>query len=109
MDINQNNEHYPIVLSCINLLIQVCNETLDDSNKNKLFKKIQTKTILSYNRNNLNNSKAVYGNNNNLNILNNTSTKNLTNISTLSNQRKAFIRGIINNPNGSPLKPNFSN
>ena len=55
--INKNNKHYGTVLSCINLLIQVCNETLDDSNKNKLFKKIQNETIQSYN---INNRASIY-------------------------------------------------
>jgi len=41
---------------------------------------------------------------------NNISTENSPNTRTLSKQRKAFIRGIINNPNGSPLtNNNFSN
>lgn len=39
-----------------------------------------------------------------LNPNNNTSTENPTNLSTLSNQRKAFIKGIVNNPKGSPFK-----
>ena len=34
---------------------------------------------------------------------NRASTKNPTNTRTLSNQRKAFIKGIVNNPKGSPL------
>lgn len=37
---------------------------------------------------------------------NNASTKKQTNLRTLSNQRKAFIKGIVNNPNGSPLTNN---
>ena len=94
-----NINNFNQLQSSIILLLRVCDETLDDSKKNVLFQKIIN-----------NNTNAVKGNNNNLNILNNTSTKNLTNISTLSNQRKAFIRGIINNPNGSSLKiNNFSN
>jgi hypothetical protein len=36
----------------------------------------------------------------NLNMDNNTSTKKQTNLRTLSNQRKAFIKGIVNNPKG---------
>ncbi len=36
---------------------------------------------------------------------NNASTKNPITLRTLSNQRNAFIRGIMNNPNGSPLHP----
>lgn len=38
--------------------------------------------------------------------MDNASTKKQTNLRTLSNQRKAFIKGIINNPNGSPLTNN---
>jgi hypothetical protein len=37
---------------------------------------------------------------------NNASTKNPITLRTLSNQRNAFIRGIMNNPNGSPLNNN---
>jgi len=102
--ISSSNENYSTVLSCINLLIQVCDETLDDSNKNKLFKKIKNETIPSYNWTNLNNRKYIYGDNNNA------STKKPITLRTLSNQRKAFIKGIVINPNGSLLnKNNFLN
>jgi len=47
--INSSNENYSTVLSSINLLIQVCNETLSYYNKNNLFKKIKNETISSYN------------------------------------------------------------
>jgi hypothetical protein len=40
---------------------------------------------------------------------NNTSTKKPITLRTLSNQRNAFIRGIMNNPNGSPLNNNNPN
>jgi hypothetical protein len=41
---------------------------------------------------------------------NNTSTKKQTNLRTLSNQRKAFIQGIVINPKCLPLNNNnFSN
>jgi hypothetical protein len=49
--INKNNEDYNTVLSCIDLLIQVCDETLDDSNKNKLFNTIKKGTIQFYYKN----------------------------------------------------------
>jgi len=41
---------------------------------------------------------------------NNASTKKQKNLSKLSNQRNTFVKGIVNNPNGSPLNNNnFSN
>jgi len=100
--IDKNNNHYTTVLSCIDLLIEVCNETLDDSNKKNLFNKIKNETMQFYNKGNLNNRKAVFGNSNHPN-------KNV-NVSTLSNQRKAFIEGIVKHPKGLPLNNNnFSN
>jgi hypothetical protein len=54
-----NINNFNQLISSINLLIQVCDETLDDSKKNVMFQKI------------INNTNAVKGNNNNLNILNN--------------------------------------
>jgi hypothetical protein len=44
------------------------------------------------------------------NLNRNTNKNKSTNVETLSNQRKAFIKGIVINPNGSPLtNNNFSN
>jgi len=111
INISPNNDNYATILSCINLLIQVCNETLlDNSNKNKLFNKIKknyTGVIkINNNRNNLNNNRAVYGDNN----LRISSTPPYISLRTLSNQRKAFIKGIVINPKGSHLNNNnFSN
>ena len=105
--INKNNENYNTVLSCIDLLIQVCDETLDDSNKNKLFNKIKKETTQFYNKNNLNNSRSFYGNNNN----NNNFRKSLTTTSFNSMPRNKFY-GIAlgNNLRGSLLtNNNFSN
>jgi len=46
----------------------------------------------------------------NLNMDNNAFTKKQTSLRTLSKQRNAFVKGIVNNPNGSPLNNNnFSN
>ena len=39
----------------------------------------------------------------NLTTDNNTSTSKYQNLRTISSQRTAFIRGIVNNPNDSPL------
>jgi hypothetical protein len=99
--IDKNNNHYSTVLSCIDLLIEVCDEIFNDSNKNELLKKIINETEQFYNKGNLNNKRAVHGNN--------ASPENLTNISTLSKQRNAFIKGIVKYPRGLPLtKNNFS-
>ena len=104
--INKNNENYNTVLSCIDLLIQVCDETLDDSNKNNLFNTIKKETIQFYNKNNLNNSRSVYGNNNNNNFR-----KSLTTTSFNSIPRNKFNRiALGNNLRGSLLtNNNFSN
>jgi hypothetical protein len=80
--IDETNNHYRTVLSCIDLLIEVCDEILDDSNKNELLKKIINESA---------------------------SPKIPINISTLSKQRNAFIKGIVKYPRGLPLtKNNFS-
>ena len=82
-------------LLCIDLLIYVCNETLDDPNKNVLLRKIIN-----------NDTNAVKGNNNN-NKLSNTSMKSFP---TLSNQRRKFAQNALGNLKGSVLnKNNFSN
>jgi hypothetical protein len=100
ISIDKNNNHYTTVLSCIDLLIQVCNEILDDSNKNNLLKKIINETEQFYNTNNLNNSKPVYGNNNNNKKQTTLRTiSNQTTFRTISNQRRAFIQRIINEQN----------
>ena len=98
--ISSSNENYSTVLSCINLLIQVCDETLDDSNKNKLFKKIINETIQSYNRNNLNNSKAVYGDNNNFR-------KSVKTPRFNSITRNTFNNITLGNRTGSLINPNY--
>ena len=107
INISPNNDNYATILSCINLLIQVCDETLNDEKKNILFKKIYTNVVrINNNRNNLNNNRAVYGDNN----FRTSPTTSRFSLRTLSNQRKAFIQGVMNNPNGSPLNNNnFSN
>jgi hypothetical protein len=74
ISIDKNNNHYTTVLSCIDLLTEVCNETLDDSNKKNLFNKIKNETMQFYNKGNLNNTKAVFGNNNDPNKIVNVST-----------------------------------
>jgi hypothetical protein len=45
----------------------------------------------------------------NRNTNNNSNKGNSTNLRTLSNQRKAFIEGIVKHPKGSPLNNKFSN
>jgi hypothetical protein len=107
INISPNNDNYETILSCINLLIEVCDKTLNDEKKNILFKKIYTNVVrINNNRNNLNNNRAVYGDNK----FRTSPTTSRFSLKTLSNQRKAFIKGIVNNPNGSPLNNNnFSN
>jgi hypothetical protein len=102
--INSSNSNYPTILSCIELLIEVCNETLDDSNKNKLLNKIINETEQFYNKNNLNNRYAVYGNNNN------EYRKSIERPRFNSSSRYQFYNIALGNRNGSPLTyTNFSN
>lgn len=57
---------------------------------------------INNNINNLNNNRAVYGDNN----FTTSRTTPRFSLNTLSNQRKAFITGIVINPKGSPLNNN---
>jgi hypothetical protein len=75
----ENTENFNQLTSSIQLLIEVCRETLNDPKKNELFEEIQNKTIQFYNTNNLNNRKAVSENNNNTNSYNNIISYNNTN------------------------------
>ena len=71
---NDNIENFNQLTSSIELLIQVCNETLDDPNKTKMFNQIKEETIQRYNTNNnkavYNDINAVKGNINNTNSYN---------------------------------------
>jgi hypothetical protein len=100
--INKANENYSTVLSCIDLLIEVCDKTLNDSNKNNLLNKIKTETIQFYNRNNLNNSKAVYGNNDNNEFRKSLKTPRFNSIT-----RNKFSEIAFGNKSGSPLHNNY--
>ena len=96
LELNNNTENFTQLKSSINLLIEVCKETLKNSNKNKLLNKIKTEIIQFYN-NILNNSNAVYGDQNNNNFR-----KILTNPSFNSITRKRFSEIAL----GSPLNSN---
>ena len=65
-----NTSNYNDLLESIELLIEICDETLNDDEKNVFFKKIERETN--------NNTGAIYGNNNR-NNLNNTNNRNIGN------------------------------
>lgn len=65
-----NTPNYNDLLESIELLIEICDETLNDDEKNVFFKKIERETN--------NNTGAIYGNNNR-NNLNNTNNTNIGN------------------------------
>lgn len=65
-----NTPNYNDLLESIELLIEICDETLNDDEKNVFFKKIEKETN--------NNTGAIYGNNNR-NNLNNTNNTNIGN------------------------------